>query len=172
MRKYINWHEEYEREHPEGIGMAAFLKSTHNIDAPDPKKIIKDSFSEECKAILSQFDRNQDLDETSKSLIIRDLNSFLETTNFYNEDSFHSTYPDDEAKTLLEKGTAKISSKDQLRLNRLLIEAVFPYDIAKRKRRLRGRKQNALWDEFRPLEDWEAWTRIRENSRELQPTRN
>ena len=150
MREYINWHEQYEREHPGGLGMAAFLKSTHDIDAPDPKRIIKDSFSDECKVILSQFDRNQDLDEASKSLIIRDLNSFLETKNFYNEDSFHSTYPDDEAKTLLVKGTGKISSKDRLRLNRLLIEAVFPYDIAKRKRQLRGRKENALWDEFRP----------------------
>jgi uncharacterized protein YjbI with pentapeptide repeats len=170
MREYMKWMDGFVKEHPDGARLAEFLRGTSNLDAPDPKKIIRDSLSDQSTNIVNQYERAQSLDEASKASVIRDLNAFLEKKDFYNEDSFHSVYPNDEAKALLEQGADKLSNKTLARLNRLLIEAVFPYDIAKSKMRLRGRKQHALWDEFRPLEDWEAgreYGKIAENYSQL-----
>jgi len=170
MREYMKWMDGFVKEHPEGARLAEFLRGTRNLDAPDPKRIIRDSLSERSTNIVNHYERGQSLDEASKSSVIRDLNGFLQKRDFYNEDSFHSVHPNDEAKALLEEGADKLSNKTLARLNRLLIEAVFPYDIAKSKMRLRGRKQHALWDEFRPLEDWEAgreYGKIAENYSQL-----
>jgi uncharacterized protein YjbI with pentapeptide repeats len=169
MKLFVNRTEEIEREHG-SVGMSEFLRSTRNLDAPDTKRIIRDSLTDQSRNVVTNYERDQPLEETIKSSIVRDMNLLLERRDFYNRDSFHNVYYNDDAKALLEKGANRISKKNLFRLNRQLIEAVFPYDIAKRRRQLKGRKQNALWDEFRDLEDWESgreFGKIAENYSQL-----
>lgn len=109
-------------------GFINTLKAQAKADAPSPGK-----------RILSQFDKDDqskflgaptDAIVKQKAAVLKQLNRVFAKPGLYTEEAWKGTALSEDAKKLL--GAKEVSPEDQLKLNRLLVEAAFPDYIAKR----------------------------------------
>lgn len=86
---------------------------------------------------LSEADREaaasgKPLSPASQDGVIRALNGILFSRNFFTPEDFDTVENNTEMKMLLDKGIENLTSHENSRLNRLMIEASFPGEIAQR----------------------------------------
>jgi len=109
--KELNWHGSDRRASP-GAQIWALL-------SPDAQKAIQ-------KAA-----QVGDLPRESKVKIVQSLNGILPRRDLYDEDAFSTIVLPDDAKLLLRRGADVLSEEEVRILNRLLLEAAYPQEIAK-----------------------------------------
>ncbi len=106
----------------------AFLKS---LEEPRDKvrEHLWDFLDTECQR---QINHHQ-IDPKFRYLFINDFNSILKKKNFYDEDVFDSVELNDEIKCFLTKGINQLVRYEIQKLNRLLLEAIYPNIIRKKR---------------------------------------
>ena len=88
---------------------------------------LNDNLKQELTGWKFQYTIKEDI----KKSVVEALNELLNEWNFYDSESFEKVKIDKEAKSLLKKGVDNLSEDEIKRLNRLLLEAIFPDYIAK-----------------------------------------
>lgn len=116
------------KDESEILDWDAFLNS---LEEPRDKERehLWDFLDTECQR---QINHHQ-IDVKSRYLFINDLNSILKKKNFYDEEIFNSIEFNDEIKSYLKKGINQLVRYEIQKLNRLLLEAMYP-DIIRKKR--------------------------------------
>ena len=101
-----------------------------SADEPSPGKRIWTLLP---KSVQSQVDNLADnsIQEEDKSNIINALNAILNTPNFYQEQDFSNFTLPVEVQALLNRKREELSTTEVQKLNRLLIEAVYPHEMGK-----------------------------------------
>ena len=105
-------------------------KLTANRDARGPSRRIWDLFSSQARSAAEDAAREVPLDEERKSHVAKALNEILGRRDFYREEDFGGVSLPREAKRLLRKDRESLSDKEVEKLNRLLLVAAFPSEIA------------------------------------------
>ena len=104
------------------------LKQAGQTDAPGPCRRVWQLLPAEAQKILDA----PELGEEAKTAFLKALNKLLKKRDFYQAESFGSLALPEQAKALLAKSKEKkLPYDDVLALNRLLIVAAFPDELAK-----------------------------------------
>lgn len=91
------------------------------------------AMSSEAQALCKSVKKDQVLTEGERKVLLDGLNAAVESAGFYDEDAFRSAKLVAEALKFLERQGAgeSLSPQEQQRLNRFLIEGVFPKEVGK-----------------------------------------
>lgn len=108
-------------------GFCAKLANEGKGPSPGPSRRIWELMPPEAQAIVQR----DDLDRGAKRAVVRALNDMLLTKDFYEFRHFESVALPSEAKALLARERGELSGEQVQRLNRLLLEAAYPSEIAK-----------------------------------------
>lgn len=112
------------------------------MDWPSLIKSLKDSRSKveehiygslgaESREAIVNADLQGDVGNNLKDLVVTDLNYIIRKRTFYNREVFKKVKTTGEVKKLLSKGYSKLEEDELQRLNRLLLESVYPKIIVK-----------------------------------------
>ncbi len=104
------------------------LRRDSNTVQECPGKRIWILFSQSVKDMIEKSDSVQ---EEDKLLIINALNDILSQRDFYRRVDFSDLKIHQDAQDLLNKERNKLLKTEIQRLNRLLLETAYPYEIAK-----------------------------------------
>ena len=107
------------------------LTQDANQSWPNPGKRIWSMLPPEIQSLIESSSAGTSLSEQDKSYIVVALNSILKRWSFYREEDFSTTDLPEEAQELLALHPGNLSGSDLQKLNRLLIEAAYPDEIAK-----------------------------------------
>jgi len=104
----------------------------------DPKRAagirrISDFLTDENRNFIDTYDRDQPLLEERKEAMVVDLNRVLTVESIYDEGIFQEIGLGKEAQALIKMDEESRSSRDTIRLNRLLFEALYPREVVKSK---------------------------------------
>jgi len=110
--------------------------------APGPSGRIWALLSPQAREMIQSAgaEGNPEPTETQMANIVEALNGALKNRDFYREENFRDTRPRAEARRLLTWDVEDLSQLQVQRLNRLLLEAVYPAEI----RRLKRRRESSL----------------------------
>jgi ABC-type transport system involved in multi-copper enzyme maturation permease subunit len=114
-------------------GLVAKLKDQASASAPSPGKRIWELFGDELRDKLAQLPEQLAPDQVtfeSSTAVVAELNRIIGDRGLYDEAAWQSLKLSKEATELLERGVTKLSDDDVAALNRLLLEAAFPAEIA------------------------------------------
>lgn len=116
------------KDESEILDWDAFLES---LEEPRDKERehLWDFLDTECQRQLN----HQQIDVKFRYLFINDFNSILKQKTFYDEEIFNSVELNDEIKSYLNKGMNQLVRYEVQKLNRLLLEAMYPQIIKKKK---------------------------------------
>jgi len=93
-------------------------------------KEIWDLLSPEFKDIVSKFHRiDYPLSIEQKQLMTNEINTMLITGHDFSERMINSVSLEKEARTLNKKGYTEMNQLEKQRFNRMLLEAIFPYEF-------------------------------------------
>ena len=134
------------------------LESLKEQKTPD-KKRIWELFDKEVKKIITKWKYGKKFDKKSKQLLINGLNKIIKNREFYSDKAFNKIELSKEATNLLRKGIKNLSENDVQKFNRLLLETIYPQEIAKSQKSIRGLFHLISTNEFLP-----AFVKIRRNS--------
>jgi len=101
-------------------------------DLPSPGKRIWSLLPQDIQSLIESSATATNLSREDKSSIMNALNDVLEQRDFYQEQDYSRKPLPKEAKELLARNREELSGRDLRKLNRLLIEAAYPRNIAKR----------------------------------------
>ena len=96
-----------------------------------PERRVRELLPPEGEAALRSAAQDKVLDESSKSILVNALNEVLKRRDLYSEGDFANVAVSKEAEELLAQDREALSDRNVRRLNRLLVEAIFPQAIAK-----------------------------------------
>lgn len=94
-------------------------------------KRIWSFLDKECQNVIGNQEPEQPIEMELKEKIIDGFNEILENRELYCRKSFKEVELDKESRDILNKGIENLSQEDILKLNRILLEAAFPTEIAK-----------------------------------------
>ena len=116
------------KEESEILDWDAFLKS---LEEPRDKarEHLWDFLDTECQRQINY----RQIDVKSRYLFINDFNSILKNKNFYDKEAFKNAELSDEIKFFLNRGINQLVRYEIQKLNRLLLEAMYPQIIKKKK---------------------------------------
>jgi len=100
-------------------------------DLPSPGKTLWYLLPQDIQSLIESSATAASLSREDKSTITNALNDVLEQRDFYQEQDYSRKALPKEAKELLARNREKLSGRDLRKLNRLLIEAAYPRNIAK-----------------------------------------
>lgn len=120
------------------LDWAKFLASLREPIASTPKHRIRELLSAASKKIVDDYTAGRPIHDNSKYVLVKDINAIVVRKDFYIKEVFEKDEVSKQAQELLRKPTEKLSDEETERLNRLLLEAVYPVEIAKRK----------AWDQY------------------------
>lgn len=92
---------------------------------------VKKHLNKSCKAIIDDITSEKELDEKSMHLIINGLNEISKKRDFFEEEFLDDIEICNETKMLLESGIDYMQDSQVMRLNRLLLEAIFDGAVKK-----------------------------------------
>ncbi len=101
-----------------------FISKIKNSKDPVIKYIREEALSEKTMDSINSgppYDKNRTMD-----LLVRDINRLIRKNDFYREDLFKNIFLSDITKNLVKKNP---SNEECFRMNRLLLEEVFPLEI-------------------------------------------
>lgn len=110
------------------VGLCARVRKEANGKECTPSGRILEVLPEEKRSLFSDLTQNGD--PTHRSKIIQVFNGLLERRDFYQDASFQSVPLSKEIKDLLDQKS--LTNEEIQKLNRLLLEASFPQEIAKK----------------------------------------
>ncbi len=115
----------------EPAGLAVQLAA--DSEKPTPQSIIFQKLPPKTQELCKSISPDQTLSESEKQNLLEGLNHVVGSEGFYDEDAFRSVNLVREALNLLKekRGGESLSEAQQRRLNRFLIEGVFPHDVGK-----------------------------------------
>lgn len=94
-------------------------------------KHLFNSLNERSQNIIKEWESGNLINNEAKKIIIQGLNSLIESKDFHHKKAFKGFLPGNEGPALIEKGVLKLSRVETCRLNRLLVEAIYPRCIIK-----------------------------------------
>lgn len=98
-------------------------------DAEDPlSEYLQEQFSPNMRRILNEYDNSNSPSEVLLRALIVELNQLLRSNNLYEEQRFRHVPLTQETQELIKQNPQGL---DLIRLNRLLLEEAYPYEIAK-----------------------------------------
>ena len=124
------------REIVDWPGFCLRLNRDGNDERPNPGARIWQLLPEGAQKAIRKAAQGKGLDEAGKKRVVDALNETLKGRDFYAEEAFKIVVLSDEAKELLKGDPRALSEADVRRLNRLLLEASYPDQIAKGQGRL------------------------------------
>jgi sec-independent protein translocase protein TatC len=98
--------------------------------APSVSRRIWRLLPPETQALIKDGVENDTLDRAQKNRVLASLNEILEDRDFYTDEDFRGVTIEAEARELLQTDREAITSDRVRRLNRLLLEAAYPQEIA------------------------------------------
>ena len=110
------------------LGLCVKLSQGNAEAAPGPVRRIAELLPADVQATIRDATKENRLEKSDKGKIARALDRLLRRPDLYDERSFRPLRLSQEAKQLLEQGDP--SSEERRRLNRVLLESVFPQEIA------------------------------------------
>jgi LptA/(LptD N-terminal domain) LPS transport protein len=111
-------------------GLLTKVKAEAGADKPSPGKRIVALLSESARGLLLQLDPAQEQTADMKKGIVKEFNKVLGGKSMYDKASWEGVKLDAETTALLAKDAA--SAEERILVNRRLLEAAFPAEIAKR----------------------------------------
>lgn len=114
----------------EWAGLCSRLEGERNKATPSPGKRIWELLSREMQGAILHAARTDGVREEFKFRLVEALNDLLKRQDFYQEIYFRDVSHSDEAKRLLERSQQGLSHAETQRLNRILLEASYPEEIA------------------------------------------
>jgi len=115
------------------LDWARFLDSLREPTASTPQHRIRELLRAASKKIIEDYSAGRPIDRDSKYIVVKDINEIVKRRDFYTKEVFEKFEMSKQAQHLLRKPTEQLSDEETERLNRLLLEAVYPVEIAKRK---------------------------------------
>ena len=97
-------------------------------ETPDKEQVLK-FLNNECKQKIQEWRNGTTVDKALKESLLKAFNEVLTTRGFYEYQSFKELDIVEEAKSFIKKGLNKLNKDELKRFNRLVFEAIFPYDI-------------------------------------------
>ena len=109
------------------------VKLATDSDEPTPQKIIFQKLPPVTQNLCESVSPKQTLSESQKQILLGGLNNVVTSKGFYDEPAFRSVNLVREALNLLkrQRGGETLSESEQERLNRFLMEGVFPQELGK-----------------------------------------
>jgi len=107
------------------------LYSETQDGVPSPGKNISKHLSEDIRSLVKKQNSGVPLSEEEKSAVIEALNIVLEKRDFYKKQDYLKVAIPTITQDLLSRQRRNFSTRDIQRLNRLLLEAAYPHEIAK-----------------------------------------
>ena len=95
------------------------------------EKIIRDLLDEETQNILNSWNPGEKISMEMKLLLVNQLNNIVISETFYNASIWGSSPLPSEAAHFVEKGTENLTPDETMKLNRLLLESIFPNSLNK-----------------------------------------
>jgi hypothetical protein len=87
--------------------------------------------NQQCKEQIESWIPDSQIDETLKKLLSKGLNEVLDRVDFFDSGAFKELKMTEEGKKLLEEGLEILHKSDLQKFNRLILESVYPHQIAK-----------------------------------------
>ncbi|MCD4784430.1 MAG: hypothetical protein K8T10_11470 [Candidatus Eremiobacteraeota bacterium] len=94
-------------------------------------KHFYNSFDERSQNIIKEWKSGDTINIEAKKTIVLGLNSLIVRKDFYNKEAFKGFSPGSEGTMLIEKGSEESSGVEIRRLNRLLVEVLYPKHVKK-----------------------------------------
>ena len=116
-------------------GLVAKIKGQGASDEPSPGKRIWELLTDNVRQKLAGLPDIPTSDETPYELtlaVVEDLNRLLSDRSLYDEAAWRGIELEKNATDLIGRGVDKLSEDDVARLNRILLEMAFPFEIAHR----------------------------------------
>jgi hypothetical protein len=114
-------------------GLVAKLKAHESPAGQSPRKRIWDRLSDGMREKLGRLPELPAPDQVTfelSSAMVEELNRLIADRGLYDEEAWRGTQLNKEATELIDRGISKLSDDDAAYLNRLLLEAAFPEEIA------------------------------------------
>ena len=112
-------------------GFCAKVNEERNQTSPNPSRRLWEHLSTDARQAIEKTTQDTNVSQESKSLITFALNEVLNNIDFYHLDSFQQIELSDDAQSLINQSSEPLTNKDIQKLNRLLLEAAYPEQIAK-----------------------------------------
>ncbi len=116
-------------------GWLAKMRGQAAQDAPSPGKRLMSLLPPDFAAALGRLSAGKTPNGSVQGEITKAVNAILAQRDFYDAPSWQGMGLEPEAQELLAKDRASLSSKDILRLNRLLLEAAYPAELTRASQR-------------------------------------
>jgi hypothetical protein len=112
-------------------GLCSRLEGERDKALPCPGRRVWELLSREMQNTIAHASQTNEVREEFKFKVVEALNGLLQRQDFYREIYFSDVaHSNSEAKRLLEQKRRKLSPAEIQRLNRLLLEAAYPEEIA------------------------------------------
>lgn len=111
-------------------GLCSRLNAEGNKAVPCPGRRIRELLSQEMRGIILNAARTNGVGEEFKSGLVEALNDLLKRQDFYQEVYFKDVSHSSETEKFLKQSQRSLSPAETQRLNRLLLEASYPEEIA------------------------------------------
>jgi len=92
-------------------------------------KYMYNSLDERSQNIIKKWQKGDRISEKAQKTIVRGLNTIIEKKDFYHKKKFEGFDPGIEGKALIKKGIGELKDVEVRRLNRLLVEAIYPKSV-------------------------------------------
>ena len=96
------------------------------------KMLVWNALDSSVKKIIEDWKSGEELNDGAKTKITAAFNKILNDRNFYNEETFKGFALTDEGEKLKSKGIGNLSPDEIIRFNRILLQRIFPFEIAKK----------------------------------------
>lgn len=106
------------------------MAETLNHHEEPIKGLFWNSLDMKAKKVIGSMKSGEEPDEKTKTEIINAFNKILTDRNFYSENAFKGFALTDEGEKLKSKGIGSLSPDELIRFNRILIQRIFPFEIA------------------------------------------
>jgi UDP-N-acetylmuramyl pentapeptide phosphotransferase/UDP-N-acetylglucosamine-1-phosphate transferase len=112
-------------------GLASQLKGQDAAGQAGPAARVFDRLSPILRQRMQNLGPDAALDKRSRLLLLIELNAVLDDPTLYDATTWKDTPLNGESAPLIRKGVDKLSTRELTALNRCLVEAAFPDNIAK-----------------------------------------